>query len=186
MFCRAGLSVHIDRALVGVRVRLTEDAMNRHLPCSAKRVGSELALAIDAYVRRRQLGYYPALEHFRDVDVIDKDLLDSAEQIAWLASKLAREEIQLKLRPIFASVSFESIQTQAFAMPTVRPNQKDALEHLARHYTPDTIKLELILSMLRKDTDIAERKVETYARKMIFRWLRDSFENVEITSSTEI
>ena len=178
--------MHIDKARVGVLVRVPAHAMDRHLPCSASRVGTELATAIDSYVRDTQLGYYPALEFFRNVDAIDQDLLHSVEQIAWLVSKLAREEIQLRLRPIFATVKFDSIQTVAFALPPVRPSQKDALEHLAAHYTPDTIKLELVLSMLRKDTDTAERKVETYARKMIFRWLRDRFDHVEITSSTEI
>ena len=178
--------MRIEKARVGVLVKVPEHAMSRHLPCSAERVGTELAQAIDNYVRDQQLGYYPALEFFRNVDAIDQDLLDSADQIAWLVSKLAREEIQVRLRPIFATVKFDSIQTVAFALPPVRPQQKDALEHLGWHYTPDTIKIELVLSMLRKDTDTAERKVETYARKMIYRWLRDKFEYVEITSSSEI
>ena len=178
--------MRIERARVGVLVKVPEHAISRQLPFSVERVGIELAQAIDAYVREHQLGYYPALEFFRNVDAIDQGLLDGAEQIAWLVSKLAREEIQLRLRPIFASVKFDSIQTVAFSLPPVRPQQKDALEHLGMHYTPDTIKIELVLSMLRKDTDIAERKVETYARKMIYRWLRDKFEYVEITSSIEI
>jgi hypothetical protein len=178
--------MHIDKARVGVLVKVPEHVMRRHLPSSAERVGTELAQTIDAYVREHQLGYYPALEFFRDVDAIDQDLIDSAEHIAWLVSKLAREEIQTRLRPIFATVKFDSIQTVAFTLPPVRPQQKDALEHLTWHYTPDTIKIELLLSMLRKDTDTAERKVETYARKMIYRWLRDKFDYVEITSSSEI
>ncbi len=178
--------MYIDRARVGVLITVSEDDLSQHLPCSPQRVGVELAQAIDAYAHKQALGYYPALEYFRNVDVLDKDLLDSAEQIAWLVSKLVREEVQKKLRPIFSTVQFETVQTQAFSMPPVRPNQKDALEKLTQFYTPNTIKLELILSMLRKDTDLAERKAEVYARKMIFRWLRDSFEHVEVTSSAEV
>lgn len=178
--------MYIDKALVAILVTLPEGILRHHLPCSPERVGHELASAIDAYVREHSLGYYPALDYFRELDVLDKDLLDSAEQIAWLVSKLAREEIQKKLRPIFSKVHFESIQTQAFAMPNIRPNKADAVEQLAKFYTPNTIKLELILSMLRKDSDKAERKVETYARKMIYRWLRDSFEHVEVTGSAEV
>jgi hypothetical protein len=178
--------VYIDRARVGVTLKVPEEALSRHLPSSPTRVGHELATAVDTYVREHSMGYYPALEFFRDIDGIDKDLLESAEQIAWLMSKLAREEVQVRLRPIFSKVQFQSIQTLAFTMPPVRPNQKDAVEKLAQFYTPNTVKLELVLSMIRKDSDTAERKVETYARKMIYRWLRDSFETVEVTSSAEI
>ena len=178
--------MYIDRAFVGLLLKVSEESLLRHLACSPSRVGWELARAIDAYVREQALGYYPALEHFRNVAVIDKDLLDSADQVSWLMSKLAREEVQIKLRPIFSKVHFQSIQTLAFTMPPVRPNQNNALEKLAEFYTPNTVKLELVLSMIRKDSDTAERKVETYARKMVYRWLRDSFETVEVTSSAEI
>jgi hypothetical protein len=178
--------VYVDKAMVGLLLKVPEDALTRHLPYSPSSVGWELAKAIDAYVRVQSLGYYPALEYFRNVDVIDKNLLDHADQIAWLMSKLAREEVQVKLRPIFSKVQFQSIQTLAFTMPPVRPNHPNARDKLAAFYTPNTVKLELVLSMIRKDNDTAERKVETYARKMVYRWLRDSFESVEVTSSAEV
>jgi hypothetical protein len=178
--------VYIDRAIVSLLLKVPEESLSRHLPHTPSRIGWELARAVDAYVRAESLGYYPALEHFRNVDIIDKNLLDSADQMAWLMSKLAREEVQVKLRPIFSKVQFQSIQTLAFTMPPVRPNQENALEKLAQFYTPTTVKLELVLSMIRKDSDTAERKVETYARKMVYRWLRDTFESVEVTSSAEL
>jgi hypothetical protein len=178
--------VYVDRALVGLLLKVPEETLLRHLACSPSRLGWELAKEIDSYVREQSLGYYPALEYFRKVDAIDKDLLDSADQVSWLMSKLARVEVQVKLRPIFSKVQFQSVQTLAFTMPPVRPNQAKALDKLAAFYTPTTVKLELVLSMIRKDSDTAERKVETYARKMVYRWLRESFESVEVTSSAEI
>ena len=178
--------MYVDRALVGVLLKVPEDALSRHLPASPSRIGRALAIAIDSYVRVHSLGYYPALDYFREIDAIDKNLLDSADSIAWLMSKLVREEVQIKLRPIFSKVQFQTIQTQAFAMPPVRPNDSEAVEKLSSYYSPNTIKIELVLSMIRRDSDTAERKVETYARKMVYRWLRDSFESVEVTSSAEI
>lgn len=178
--------MYIDRALVGLLLKVPEETLMRHLACSPARVGWELAKEIDAYVREQSTGYYPALEYFRNVSAIDKDLLDSADQVAWLMSKLAREEVQIKLRPVFSAVQFQTVQTLAFTMPPVRPNQARAIEKLAAFYTPTTVKLELVLSMVRKDSDTAEHKVEGYARKMVYRWLRDSFESVEVTSSAEI
>lgn len=178
--------MHFDRVLVGVLVKVSRHTTEQHLPSSPERVGEELAQAIDAYVRANATGYYPALEYFRKVDGVDPDLIDTAEQMAWLISKLVREEIQKKLRPIFSSVQFQSIQTHAFSLPSIRPNQRDAVTLLARHYSPDTIKLELMLTLMRKDADTKDLKAEVYARKMIYRWLRDSFESVEVTASSAL
>jgi hypothetical protein len=72
----------------------------------------------------------------------------------------------------------------AYALPAVRPGQPDAVDQLARHYTPDTFRIELKLSMMRKDNDRNTGKAEAYARKMIFRWLKDSFRELEITGSS--
>ena len=98
-------------------------------------------------------------------------------------SKLARETIQSKLRPIFSSVQIQSVQTLAFSLPKIRPNKADAVERLAEHYTPDTVKLELVLTMMRRDSEVVDGRAEPYARKMIFRWLESEFEFVNIASS---
>ena len=138
------------------------------------------------YQQENKTGYYPAIDFFKSLDGVDPDLITSAEQVAWLVSKLARETIQKKLRPIFSSVSFQSIQTLAFSMPKVRPNQKDAIEQLARHYTPDSVKIELVLNMMRRDSDDNDDRAEPYARKMMFRWLESEFESIEVTNSKAI
>jgi hypothetical protein len=103
--------------------------------------------------------------------------------VAWLVSKLARETIEPKLRPIFSSVHFQSIQTVAFSMPKVRPGQTDAKEQLAKHYTPDKVKIELVLTMMRRDSEAQDNRAEPYARKMMYRWLESVFESIEVTSS---
>ncbi|NOQ88559.1 MAG: hypothetical protein GQ550_06505 [Gammaproteobacteria bacterium] len=68
-------------------------------------------------------------------------------------------------------------------MPKVRPNKKDALEQLAKHYTPDSVKVELVLTMMRRDSEAEDDRAEPYARKMMFRWLESEFETIEVKSS---
>ena len=137
-------------------------------------------------MRENNLGYYPALTYFRDNGAIEPELIHTAEQLAWRASKHARELVQTGLRPIFSTVRFRSVQPQAFMMPAIRPGQPGALKKLCQHYSPDTIRLELLLTLLRKDNDNGERSTELYARKMIYRWLREPFEMVEVTSSSAL
>ena len=175
--------MRFDKVLVTIDVQLKPDVLQQYLPCSANVIGKALANIADQYQQENKTGYYPAIDFFKSLDGVDPDLITSAEQVAWLVSKLARETIQSKLRPIFSSVSFQSIQTLAFSMPRVRPNQQDAIEQLARHYTPDSVKIELVLTMMRRDSDADDARAEPYARKMMFRWLEREFESIEVTNS---
>ena len=175
--------MRFDKVLVTIDVQLKPDVLQQYLPCSANVIGKALANIAYQYQQDNKTGYYPAIDFFKTLDGVDPDLITSAEQVAWLVSKLARETIESKLRPIFSSVSFQSIQTLAFSMPRVRPNQKDAIEQLAQHYTPDSVKIELVLTMIRRDSDADDGRAEPYARKMMFRWLEREFESIEVTNS---
>ena len=175
--------MQVDHISLILRLKVPGEILQSHLHSSPVEVGEELARVIDRYTRKHGLGYYPAIEFFRHVPEIDEDLIENAEQIAWVVSKVAREQVQSRLRPIFSCVKFQSIQTEAFTLPSVRPNSPSALEQLKSHYTPDTVRLELLVSMLRKDNDQRGDAAETYARKMIYRWLRDVFEDVDVTAS---
>lgn len=178
--------MRFDKVLVTIDVQLKAEDLKQYLPRSVDIIGQTLAsIAVD-YERANKTGYYPAIEFFKTLDSVDPNLIDSAEQVAWLVSKLAREITQKKLRPIFSSVNFQSIQTIAFTLPRMRPNQADAIERLARHYTPDTVKIELVLTMMRRDSESEDGRAEPYARKMMFRWLESEFETIEITSSKAI
>ena len=177
--------MQVDQVNLGVRLVLADEMLRARLSASASGLGHELAMEIDAYCNQHQLGYYPAIEFFRQVDEFDQDLIDQVEQLSWKVCKLAREEVQSRLRPIFSTVKFRSVQTEAFALPPVRPNQPSSLERLAEHCTVDTVKLELQVSMLRKDDDQRGDAAEGYARKMIFRWLKSVFADVEVTASSQ-
>lgn len=175
--------MRFDKVLVILNVQLQAEALQQYLPCSASIIGQTLASIADEYEKENRTGYYPAMDFFKTLDSVDPDLITSAEQVSWLVSKLARETIQSKLRPIFSSVQFQSIQTLAFSLPKVRPNKPDVMEELAKHYTPDSVKIELVLTMMRRDSEAEDNRAEPYARKMMFRWLEAEFETVEISSS---
>jgi len=175
--------MRFDKVLLTINAQLKAEDLLHYLPRSIDIIGQTLATVADEYVRQNKTGYYPAIEFFKTLDNVDEGLIASAEQVSWLVSKLARETIQTKLRPIFSSVHFQSIQTLAFSLPRVRPNQADAIEQLAKHYTPDSVKIELIVSMMRRDSEAEDSRAEPYARKMIFRWLQSEFACVEVTSS---
>jgi len=175
--------MRFDKIHIIIDVQLKAEQLQQYLPCSASVIGKALAKASVEYVQQHKTGYFPAIDFFKTVDSVDPDLINSAEQVAWLVSKLARETIQSRLRPIFSSVQFQSIQTLAFAMPKVRPNQKQALEQLVQHYTPDTVKIELLLTMMRRDSEADDDRAEPYARKMMYRWLESEFESVEVLGS---
>ena len=175
--------MRFDKVLIIIDVQLKAETLQQYLPCSANIIGKTLADIADEYQRDNKTGYYPAIDFFKTLDTVDPDLITSAEQVSWLVSKLARETVQSKLRPIFSSVTFQSIQTLAFSLPKVRPNKADAVEQLSKHYTPDTVKMELVLTMMRRDSEVDDDRAEPYARKMMFRWLESAFEIVTITSS---
>ena len=175
--------MRFDKVLIIIDVQLKAETLQQYLPCSANIIGKTLADIADEYQEENKTGYYPAMDFFKSLDTVDPDLIASAEQVSWLVSKLAREIIQSKLRPIFSSVQFQSIQNLAFSLPKVRPNKVDALDRLAQHYTPDTVKIELLLTMMRRDSEADDNRAEPYARKMMFRWLESEFELVTIASS---
>ena len=175
--------MRVDHIALTLRLTLAEKDIWQHLPAAAGQVGSELAGFVDRYCREHQLGYYPAIEYFRQVAEADQELIDHLEQLAWEVSRKVREQLQSRLRPVFSSVKFRSVQTEAFALPPVRPSQPSALEQLVSHYTPNSVRVELLASLLRKDDDQRGDAMEGYARKMVHRWLSDIFDDVEVTAS---
>ena len=178
--------MRFDKVLISIEVQLKAESLKQYLPCSADIIGRTLADIAVEYEQENKTGYYPAIEFFKTLDTVDPDLITSAEQVAWLVSKLARETIQSKLRPIFSSVQFQSIQTAAFALPKIRPNNPDAKQQLAKYYTPDAVKIELVLTMMRRDREADDDRAVPYARKMMFRWLEAEFESIEVTNSKAI
>ena len=93
--------MRFDKILVSINVQLKAADLQLYLPCSADIIGKTLAQIAEQYEQENKTGYFPAIDFFKTQDNVDPDLITSAEQVSWLVSKLARETIQTKLRPIF-------------------------------------------------------------------------------------
>ncbi len=174
--------LHATRVALSLVVGIPQEVFDRHLPSSPQVVGKLLAEGVASYAEAHALGYFPALDFFQEQGGLDPELLNAVENIAWLGSSLVREEVRVRLRGVFANVKIQAIQCQAFSMPTVRPSSPHVLEKLAAHYTPNRIKLDLLLTTFRKHE--AEEGMGQMAKNMAYRWLKDSFEMIEITSAT--
>lgn len=174
------MALNFIKLAIHFKVRLTGESMQRHMSASPYVVGEELATQITRYAKEHKLGYYPAIDFFQHNGGVDQDLLDAAGNISWLVTNMVREEVRVRLRPLFSNIKFESLHTQAYTMPTIRPGQHNAYPLLVDHYTPDQVKVNIIASLLRKRE--SPREAEQMARHQVCRWLKDRFESLEITN----
>jgi len=155
--------------------------LNNHSAASADRVGKELAKQVVAYEKTNHLGYYPAIDYFQDADRgVDADLLNAADNLSWLATKLVREEVRQRLRPVFSSLRFDSMQNLLYTMPRVRPGKQLAQQKLAEHFTANKVRLELTAQIMNKND--VEKDLKRYTSHLVHRWLKEHFKNIEVTS----
>lgn len=172
------MSLHFNKLNLSLYIEIADEVLSQHSVASAGIVGGELAAAVSVYVREHRLGYYPALDFFRLQGGVDTDLLDAQDSLAWLACKLAREEVQKKLRAAFSSIKFVQVQSSAFKMPTVRPGQDNAQGQLANHYSATNVRLDMVVTLIQKQP--ADENLQRYARQVSSRWLKHSFKTLEV------
>jgi len=172
----------ITQIHISLQVKLSSQALAKHLPASAEVVGEALTEAMLALVKSQNVGYFPAIDFFQQQGLLDDDLIDAAETIGWFVAKLAREEVQIKLRPFFSKIEFQSVKCTAFGMPSVRPNQLDAWPALVEHYTPNEVKIDVLASVLKKNNQ--QQGMANWAKQLCRRNLDGSFEQLEITASS--
>ena len=94
--------LHTAKAVLSATVVVPDLIFERHSGFCPHRIAAQLAAQVDAYARDEALGYYPALEYFRDRDAVDAQLIAALDQLIWLATSLVREELRTRLRPLFA------------------------------------------------------------------------------------
>lgn len=172
------MGLTFSRVAASLIVKVSHPVLEQHMVANPEVVGEELARQIALYAQQNSLGYYPALDYFIEHGGIEQDLLNAVESMTWLVTGLVREEIKTRLRPVFSNIQFESIQTLAYTMPTVRPGQNNTLLRLTEHFTPDQVKVAIIATSIRH-RDTPETAVRM-AERMIWRWLHEHFEKIEI------
>ena len=172
------------KVALAVRAQVPSDALERYLPFPPRFVGEELAAQANAYAQENGTGYFPALDYLHDQGIIDKELYDAAEQAGWMATQLVREEVRVRLRPLVATLTFQSSLCTALTMPPVRPRDLNAQQRLADDFTPDTVKVELLLSLLQKGEP--REGLERWSTQLVFRWLSSAFASVEVTGARSL
>lgn len=172
--------LHITKIHISLKIKIPDELLERHLASSAEAVGHALTEEVLKFVKKNKMGYFPALEYIQSQGEMDEDLMDAAETIGWFTAKIAREEIQNKLRGFFSTLSFQSVQTIAFAMPSVRPNTHKAHQQLIDHYTPNVVKLDIVASVLKKEQ---LEGIANWAKQLFKRNLETSFAEMEVTQT---
>lgn len=163
---------------------MPHELLERNLASSAEVVGEALTEQVVAGVKKHNLSYFPALDFLEKQGDIEDDLLDVTETIAWFACKLVREEVNRKLRGFFSTLSFQSVKCTSYAMPGVRANQLNAWHELVEHYTPNTVKLDIIASVLKKEEH--PKGLENWSKQLFRRNLENSFDHFEVIQTVVI
>jgi len=147
-------------------------------------LGDNLAGMVDAYVMEQGLGYYPALDYFRDrPEAVDPALLVLIDQIAIFSSEYARRELRHRLSRAFSNVKVEQVQCTAYTLPQVRPSRNGAPEGLAEHYSPNTLRIELLLSTIQKEMFDG---LEEMTLSKLNHWGREPFERFRINTIHQV
>jgi len=175
-------SLHITKLHITLQIKVPSEVLERHLPSSPGVVGEALTEQVIEAVKKQKLSYFPALEFLEKQGDIEQDLIDAMETISWFACKLVREEVHEKLHVFFSELSFQSVKCTSYAMPGVRANHINAWQELVAHYTPDTVKLDVIASVLKKEQH--PQGLENWSKQLFRRNLEDVFENFEVTQSS--
>lgn len=175
------MSLHFAKVALTIDVILPPQSLEQHIAATPAVVASELARQVQDYEKQHGLGYYPAIDYFEDKQEIEQELIGALKSIAWVANSMVRNEFQARLRPVFSSLQFESIQAQAFTLPSVRPGHANAIHELTNHYSLTGIKVSLIVTIIQRKQD--SEAVEKMAESMIYRWLKEHFKSVQVTSA---
>lgn len=176
------MSEPLSIAQLDCRVELTvpSPAVELHTGYQPAALGQSLARQVDAYVRAHALGYYPALDYFRDQPTaVDPALLLLLDEVAAFCAAYARRELRRRLTGAFSSLRFGHIQALAYALPHARPNRPDALRALAAHLNPSRLRFDLLLGVVHKG---GTEGLEEEAAGRFTHWVREPFEGFAVLS----
>ncbi len=174
-------AIHIARIAAVLKVQVGDEVMEANLGYLPWVLGENLAGQVDPWVMEQRLGYYPALDFCRDKpQVVDPALLQLIDQMARFGEEYTRRELRRRLRGGFSHVDVERIQTEAYAMPRVRPSQPKSPEHLAKHYAPSTFRAELLLGMIQRGE---VEGIERLVAQRIRQWAKPAFSSLELLST---
>jgi len=174
-------NLQIIKVELGVKLAVPIATLQKHLPAPIDKLGGQIASEVDKRVVQQSLGYYPAIDYFIEQEDFPGYLLDAVKEVSELTVDIVTSTIRELLVPIFSNVQVNNIQCLAFSMPSARPGKPNASQDLAKHFTPNAVKFELVVSILQKDK--SSKGLEKYADNTVYRWLSEVFEGVEVFSA---
>jgi len=143
-------------------------------------MGARLAQQVHDHSEREALGYFPPLAYCNEHGVVDSDLLAQHQRVAGYACQFSSTEIRLRLTPVFSHLRVEQVQSTAYTMPQIRIGQEEALECLARHFSPAQVRMELVASSLQRGV---VEGIERLSGQKVRRWLEGRFDAVDVTGA---
>jgi hypothetical protein len=170
----------IARVALTLQVVIAPEKLDALLTEADKTLGARLAERVDAWVREQRLGYYPAVDFLADQGAIPEADLEALRELAATVRKRVKREVQTHLWPVFSSVHIERTKSLAFQLPRVTPGKPQAREELARHYFPNGVRLELLLTSLDKHSRLEE--VAAFTEQKVMRNLKDEFETISVSA----
>ena len=173
--------LQVIKVELGVKLVVPINTLQKHLPAPIDKLGDQIAGEVDKWLAQHELGYYPALDYYSDDNSFPAYLLDAVRDVSSLAVDVVANTLSELLVPIFSNIKINNIQCLAYSMPQVRLGKENAKQELSKHYTPNAVKFELIVSVLQKHK--VSEGVEKYADNTVHRWLSEVFEDVEIFST---
>ena len=165
---------------LSIKLVVTDESLERHLAATPSVVTNELVSQIILYEKENHLGYFPALDYYIDNNAIDTDLVSALQNISWVVASMVRNEVKIKLRPVFSNIKFENIQTLAYTLPQVRINDTQLTEKLTEHFSATAVKVNLTATLIQKFID--KNAAEKLAKNLAYQWLKDSFQSVDISA----
>lgn len=178
------MGVEVVTIAANLTVSVPETVVEQQLGYLPWVLGENLAGQVDTYVMEEHLGYYPALDFFRDFPkAVDAELLDTLDEVARFCANFARNEMHRRLSRVFSSVQIEQLQCTAYTMPRMRPTRSNGPMDLARHFSPDTLKMELLLSSIQKGHFEGEERM---ALNKLSRFAREPFSRFQLNGAKRL
>ncbi len=156
-----------DHREIALVLRMHAEVLEERVVASPFIVASELASSVAEYCRAQSLGYYPALEYFEKLDVLDADLIDAFHGILWFVTDMTGRELPHLLRKLAVDVRIGAIHPLALSIPAARPSHVNSLHELERHLTPDQVRVSVQLHGLADDMPLDEKGLRQHVAGVV-------------------
>ena len=85
--------LHVTRVELSIKVAVPIALLQKHLPAPIDKLGEQLANEVHKQVVQHKLGYYPALDYFKNQETFPAYLLDAVDEVFTLAANIVNNKI---------------------------------------------------------------------------------------------